>query len=619
MRYSILVLIILTAMVTQSCKITTPSLIKLIGELHRKGRVYDFNTSKAMVARTGFRDTLIIGDRPESRHGMSMKEVITDMRIPEESLVFFETLGGSGNWRRPINLGLPKLMLQNHEQLRLAAKVAHIPYRFVLKSAEDLPIIEANNILFVVSGGNMANSWGGDRDVYNINHIIWSHDDPERDRLYKESYRALLKIRNSGKVISATSALTTGTGKISPFRSVAKCGESKETCFTIVPAQFTSPASAGLAAMSFYLAQFFETPEKIIEVLGACAIDVGEPGTDREYGRGIANLLCPQVLKKEIEVVSAHLGETEEKVFHTTGGDLEGIWKADSTTLQVYLPTTLKKTLEAEYAGTVNGTVEFEENKIKTDFTAKAEVSVVFLLADPIKTKAEDVVHLEGAYTTEENILRMPGEAIAYTYTATEDSLHLVKSFSLNEILSLLPDPLGSMVDIASPDFFVDDPIQIRMSFSRMKTPSITVFERKEVTRDAITLVWDAKDADRYYVTRYNDAACTEVAEVKETTEKEVTFSNLRVNTSYYFTVQAENSFGLGALSACLTEETERGIPADFDGDGIVDVSDFLIFSNVFGLREGDEGFDVNIDLNGNGQIDIPDFILFIDMFGMTE
>jgi len=370
--------------------------------------------------------------------------------------------------------------------------------------------------------------------------------------------------------------------------------------------------------MAFYLAQFFETSEEIVEVLEECAIDVGEPGVDREYGRGIANLVCPRVLKKEIEVVSAHLGNTEENVFVSEGGNLEGMWQADDTALRVYIPTALKEVLEIEYDGIVNGAVSFEGSMVTADFTAKAAVSSVFLLRRPISAEAEDVVKVEGAYTVAEDTLRMPGEVL-YTYEATRDSLHLIRSLTLHEALALLPDPLGSMVDLASPDVFEATPVQIRMGFAQVRNgPPIISFEEREATRTAVTLVWDAEDADRYYIARYSDASCTELVEMRETTEKEMLFSNLSADTSYYFVVQAENSRGLGNPSDCLLVQTDAGLPADFNRDGIVNIPDFLLFTSVFGLQEGDEGYDSAMDLDGNGQINVSDFLVFIKMFGMT-
>ena len=54
----------------------------------------------------------------------------------------------------------------------------------------------------------------------------------------------------------------------------------------------------------------------------------------------------------------------------------------------------------------------------------------------------------------------------------------------------------------------------------------------------------------------------------------------------------------------------------DFDGDGTVDVSDFLFFVDLFGSKEGEEGYDAQYDLDGDGEIGIGDFLIFVDSFG---
>ena len=53
------------------------------------------------------------------------------------------------------------------------------------------------------------------------------------------------------------------------------------------------------------------------------------------------------------------------------------------------------------------------------------------------------------------------------------------------------------------------------------------------------------------------------------------------------------------------------GSVADFNGDCVVDFSDFLAFASAFGKIESDAMF----DLNGNGSVDFPDFLIFVSEF----
>ncbi len=54
----------------------------------------------------------------------------------------------------------------------------------------------------------------------------------------------------------------------------------------------------------------------------------------------------------------------------------------------------------------------------------------------------------------------------------------------------------------------------------------------------------------------------------------------------------------------------------DFDGDGTVGFSDFVLFAAKFGLSQGDDGYDVRYDLDGNGAIGFSDFLIFAQAFG---
>ena len=130
---------------------------------------------------------------------------------------------------------------------------------------------------------------------YHISHP----DDPDKNwKVYQNN----LEIARLGNVLFASSAnISSDSMTVIPHRGVIRCGTLKDACFTIIPRQSTSRASARLSAMAFYLAQFWDTPQEIVSVLKECAIDAGEPGPDVEYGLGIANLLCGPVLQKELD------------------------------------------------------------------------------------------------------------------------------------------------------------------------------------------------------------------------------------------------------------------------------------------------------------------------------
>ena len=54
----------------------------------------------------------------------------------------------------------------------------------------------------------------------------------------------------------------------------------------------------------------------------------------------------------------------------------------------------------------------------------------------------------------------------------------------------------------------------------------------------------------------------------------------------------------------------------DFNGDGIVNLDDFLLFVAHLGLSRGDEGYDAKYDLDKDGVIGFGDFLIFARSFG---
>lgn len=59
-----------------------------------------------------------------------------------------------------------------------------------------------------------------------------------------------------------------------------------------------------------------------------------------------------------------------------------------------------------------------------------------------------------------------------------------------------------------------------------------------------------------------------------------------------------------------------KGPSPDFNGDGEVGLDDLFLFTDVFGKRQGDVGFDAKFDLNGDGAVDLDDFFVFAEGFG---
>ena len=138
--------IILTAMVTQSCKITMPSLIELLTSYDARiiapdaFDAFDFN-SRAVVAQGGFKDLLVIGDDPESSHGRGMLWEMTGPGIPEENIRTFNEIvpviiydSRLGHWNRALEL----FVSDEWTWLREKTRVVHWPY-LPLAGKVDIP------------------------------------------------------------------------------------------------------------------------------------------------------------------------------------------------------------------------------------------------------------------------------------------------------------------------------------------------------------------------------------------------------------------------------------------------------------------------------------------------
>ncbi|MDE2698872.1 MAG: dockerin type I domain-containing protein, partial [Gemmatimonadota bacterium] len=68
-------------------------------------------------------------------------------------------------------------------------------------------------------------------------------------------------------------------------------------------------------------------------------------------------------------------------------------------------------------------------------------------------------------------------------------------------------------------------------------------------------------------------------------------------------------------MSPYITIQSQTPSP-DFDGDGIVGISDLLLFVDYFGLTQGDAGYDARYDLDGDGTVGLSDFLIFANAFG---
>ena len=83
-----------------------------------------------------------------------------------------------------------------------------------------------------------------------------------------------------------------------------------------------------------------------------------------------------------------------------------------------------------------------------------------------------------------------------------------------------------------------------------------------------------------------------------------------------YARIRRSGQFESSANPVVLRFSQQGALRADFDGDGAVGISDFLLFASHFGSAVGQANYDARYDLDGDGQIGIGDFLIFVQDFG---
>ena len=85
-----------------------------------------------------------------------------------------------------------------------------------------------------------------------------------------------------------------------------------------------------------------------------------------------------------------------------------------------------------------------------------------------------------------------------------------------------------------------------------------------------------------------------------------------------YARIRRSGQFEAFANPVVLRFSQQGALRADFDGDGTVGISDFLLFASHFGSAVGQANYDARYDLDGDGQIGIGDFLIFVQDFGQS-
>ncbi|MDE2724579.1 MAG: hypothetical protein OXI59_14495 [Gemmatimonadota bacterium] len=70
------------------------------------------------------------------------------------------------------------------------------------------------------------------------------------------------------------------------------------------------------------------------------------------------------------------------------------------------------------------------------------------------------------------------------------------------------------------------------------------------------------------------------------------------------------------SLTLRANAASQPPLKSDFDADGSVGFSDFLLFVELFETSRDDEQYQARYDLDGDGVIGFGDFLIFANAFG---
>ena len=170
-------------------------------------------------------------------------------------------------------------------------------------------------------------------------------------------------------------------------------------------------------------------------------------------------------------------GRADAQLLPTTpqpqGGDIVGSWKAENISVKAYVPPALVTAVDPAFEGEANGTITFRsDGTVQADYTTLSIISAT-LLSLPIKVSVPDTSKYTGSYTVMSDthqlvITREKADTLRYTYTATADSLFIMRPLLLDELLSALdPGLRGPASGALAQHVSEDDPIKIVIGFAR--------------------------------------------------------------------------------------------------------------------------------------------------------
>jgi len=190
---------------------------------------------------------------------------------------------------------------------------------------------------------------------------------------------------------------------------------------------------------------------------------------------------CVLLLMTVITLGQAHAGILPETP-KPQGGEIIGSWVAEKILLNAYVPSGLVQAVSPlTVEGEINGTITFgADGSVQSDYKTATNISAVLLV--PLSVAVHDTSQYTGNYTVASDthaltITRENENPLNYTYTATADSLHIIRPLLLEELLASIPESVRGLAMSALSQYVPpDDPIKIVITFAKATdtgTPSM--------------------------------------------------------------------------------------------------------------------------------------------------
>ena len=179
---------------------------------------------------------------------------------------------------------------------------------------------------------------------------------------------------------------------------------------------------------------------------------------------------------------------------------------------------------------------------------------------------------------------------------------NLVRGFCLGLVLVMLISMSAFAAEISAPAVTVD---------KDAKTADVSVTVKEPEAEQYVTILVIKNTANLASVSE-DDIA---YVDQEKAVDGSVTFK-LGVDTAKYgekFTVYVGGTGVAAPASAPLS--FSNGGPGDANGDGVVDLDDYMLVINAYNAEKGEAKYSENADLNGDGIIDIDDYMLVINNY----